>query len=262
MRPASRDAATASYVWSPRAEFCRYHFFTRYIRAHDHRRSCVRIESGVRLTSRDARGGFRPQRGRCRSPASSCTSASQRRARRTCSMSSGAISGRLADRGVLLPGYTRRDHSRASRDLRETPRLASDPADPWIGEWDVPDPSGPADPRTRPLSRTSCWWRATPRQADRAVRSLCRPSCTSSLTVRDFAGLLPAEWQESVKTRRTVSWEAVARVTSVEITPAADRRSRSWFWTAHDTLATSRHVVRARAAGPRARDHHASPRLD
>src|ERR1700729_4507591 len=44
---------------------------------------------------------------------------------------------RLAVQGLQLPGYSDRDHSRASRDLRETPRPASDPADPWAGEWDV-----------------------------------------------------------------------------------------------------------------------------
>jgi hypothetical protein len=41
---------------------------------------------------------------------------------------------RLAAQGLLLPGYSDRDHSRASRDLRETPRPACDPADPWTGE--------------------------------------------------------------------------------------------------------------------------------
>ena len=43
----------------------------------------------------------------------------------------------LAAQGVVLPGYSHRDHSRASRDLRGAPRLASDPNDPWVGEWDV-----------------------------------------------------------------------------------------------------------------------------
>jgi hypothetical protein len=31
---------------------------------------------------------------------------------------------RLAAQGVVLPGYSHRDHSRASRDLREAVRLA------------------------------------------------------------------------------------------------------------------------------------------
>ena len=44
---------------------------------------------------------------------------------------------RLAAQGVTLPGYSHRDHNRASRDLREAPRETSDPTDPWAGEWDV-----------------------------------------------------------------------------------------------------------------------------
>src|SRR5215475_13246602 len=39
----------------------------------------------------------------------------------------------LAAHGVLLPGYSHRDHSLASRDLRQAPRLDSDPAAPWVG---------------------------------------------------------------------------------------------------------------------------------
>ena len=35
----------------------------------------------------------------------------------------------LSSRGILLPGFSHQDHSRASRDLREAPRAASDPAD-------------------------------------------------------------------------------------------------------------------------------------
>ena len=44
---------------------------------------------------------------------------------------------RLAAQGILLPGYEGRDHNRASRDLREAPREAGDPTDPWAGDWDV-----------------------------------------------------------------------------------------------------------------------------
>ncbi|HEY1640066.1 MAG TPA: hypothetical protein VGG35_05225 [Streptosporangiaceae bacterium] len=83
------------------------------------------------------------------------------------------------------------------------------------------------------------------RQADRAVQSLLTAELHIILTVRDLASLLPAEWQESVKCRGTAGWEEwLAGVIDSE--PAADRRRRSWFWTAHDTLATlsiwSRHL--------------------
>ena len=46
-----------------------------------------------------------------------------------------------------------------------------------------------------------------PRQADRALRSLESAEVHIILTVRDFASLLPAEWQEIVKCRGTVPWE-------------------------------------------------------
>ena len=150
----------------------------------------------------------------------------------------------LAAQGVVLPGYSHRDHSRASRDLREAQRLASDPADRWAGEWDV-------------LTRQALWVRGiavisdevlaacNPPQADRGVRSLLPAEVHVVVTVRDIASLLPAEWQETVKCRGTVSWEQwLAGV--IGAASAADRRRRSWFWAVHDTLAIldmwSRHI--------------------
>jgi hypothetical protein len=142
---------------------------------------------------------------------------------------------RLAVQGIGLPGYSHRDHSRASRDLREAPRLADDPADSWAGEWDV---------LTRQALRASgaavisdeVLAACNPPQADRAVRSLLPAEVQVILTVRDIASLLPAEWQETVKCRGTIPWEQwLAGV--IGSASAADRRRRSWFWTVHDTLA-------------------------
>ena len=151
---------------------------------------------------------------------------------------------RLAARGLQLPGYSDRDHSRASRDLRETPRPASDPADPWTGEWDVL--AGQAlRARGRAVISNEVLAAASPQQADRAVRSLLRAEVHVVVTVRNFAALLPAEWQEAVKCRGTTGWEAwLDAVIAAE--GAADRRRRSWFWRVHDTLAIldmwSRHI--------------------
>ena len=151
---------------------------------------------------------------------------------------------RLAARGLQLPGYSDRDHSRASRDLRETPRPASDPADPWTGEWDVL--AGQAlRARGRAVISNEVLAAASPQQADRAVRSLLRAEVHVVVTVRNFAALLPAEWQEAVKCRGTAGWEAwLDAVIAAE--GAADRRRRSWFWRVHDTLAIldmwSRHI--------------------
>ena len=142
---------------------------------------------------------------------------------------------RLAARGLQLPGYSDRDHSRASRDLRETPRPASDPADPWTGEWDVL--AGQAlCARERAVISNELLAASSPQQAERAVRSLLRSDLHVVATVRSFAALLPAEWQEAVKCRGTTGWEAwLDEVIAAE--GAADRRGRSWFWRVHDTLA-------------------------
>lgn len=142
---------------------------------------------------------------------------------------------RLAAQGLQLPGYSDRDHSRASRDLRETPRPASDPADPWTGEWDVL--AGQAlCAGDRAVISNELLAASSPQQAERAVRSLRRAEVHVVATVRDFAGILPAEWQEAVKCRGTTGWgEWLDEVMAA--TRAADRRRRSWCWRVHDTLA-------------------------
>jgi len=151
---------------------------------------------------------------------------------------------RLAAQGVMLPGYSHQDHSRASRDVRQAVRRPGDPADSWAGEWDVLTSQALRAGGATVISDevlAAC----NPPQADRAVRSLLPAEVYVVLTVRDIASLLPAEWQESVKCRGTVPWERwLAGV--IDNAPAADRRRRSWFWTVHDTLAIlemwSRHI--------------------
>jgi hypothetical protein len=141
---------------------------------------------------------------------------------------------RLAAQGVLLPGYRRQDHNRASRDLREAPRPASDPADPWTGEWDVLVGQALLAPRVAVISDevlAAC----NPPQADRAVRSLLEAEVHVILTVRDFATLLPAEWQETVKCRGTAGWEEW--LSGVIDAASADSRRLRPFWMLHDTLA-------------------------
>src|SRR5215471_4907535 len=150
----------------------------------------------------------------------------------------------LAAQGVVLPGYSYGGHARASQDLREVRWQAGDPADPWIGEWDVL--TGQAL-RTRDAAVISNELLAAcnARQADRAVQSLLPAQVHIVVTVRDFATLLPAEWQEAVKCRGIVPWEQwLADV--IGAAPDPDRRRRLWFWTVHDTLAIlalwSRHI--------------------
>jgi hypothetical protein len=141
---------------------------------------------------------------------------------------------RLAEQGVLLPGYSRRDHTRASRDLREAPRAATDPADPWAGEWDV---LAQQAMRTRDAAIISdeLLVACNARQADRAVRSLLDAELHVIITVRDYAALLPAEWQETIKCRGTTPWEEWLDGV-IDAGAAGDRRRKSFFWTVHDTL--------------------------
>jgi len=150
----------------------------------------------------------------------------------------------LAAQGVVLPGYEWRDHNRASRDLRGAVREASDPTDPWTGDWDVLAGQALLAPEAAVISDeilAACY----PEQADRAVRSLLAAEVHIVLTVRDLATLLPAEWQETVKTRGITGWdEWLGEVIDLQAA-AADRRQ--WrFWTFHDTLAIldmwSRHL--------------------
>ncbi|MGN6678432.1 MAG: hypothetical protein ACTHKL_11770, partial [Streptosporangiaceae bacterium] len=105
---------------------------------------------------------------------------------------------KLAARGVLLPGYSDRDHSRASRDLRSTRRPESDPAEKWQGEWDVLTGQALQAPQAAVISDevlAAC----QPDTADRAVRKLHAAEVHIVLTTRDIGSLLPAEWQETIK---------------------------------------------------------------
>jgi hypothetical protein len=144
----------------------------------------------------------------------------------------------LAAQGVVLPGYSYGGHIRASQDLREVQWQPGDPADPWTGEWEVLTGQALRAADAAVISNellAAC----NPRQADRAVRSLLPAEEHIVLTVRDFATLLPAEWQETVKCRRTVPWEQwLDRV--IDAAPDPDRRRRMRFWTVHDTLAILR----------------------
>src|SRR5215467_995873 len=144
----------------------------------------------------------------------------------------------LAAQGVVLPGYSYGGHARASQDLREVRWQAGDPADPWIGEWDVL--TGQAlRARDAAVISNELLAACNPRQADRAVRSLLPAEVHIVVTVRDFGTLLPAEWQETVKCRSTVPWERWVDGV-IDAAPDPDRRRRLWFWTVHDTLAILR----------------------
>jgi hypothetical protein len=144
----------------------------------------------------------------------------------------------LLDAGLLLPGPRPMAHWRAAQDLRDVPQIPNDPVGPNKGAWEKLARQVLRAPRVGVISH-ELLAAADPEHAERAVRSLAGAEVHLVLTVRDFATLLPAEWQETVKHRNTRQWEDwLADVIDVEsIDP--DRRQH-WFWRVHDTVAVLR----------------------
>ena len=144
----------------------------------------------------------------------------------------------LAAQGVVLPGHHPQDHFRASQDLRGIQKLASDPAGPWTGEWEILAGQARHAGRTAVISH-ELFCAADSEQAARAVAALRPAEVHIVLTVRDMATLLPAEWQETVKHRNARGWEDwLGDVIDRE--SADDDRRQWWFWRVHDTLAILR----------------------
>ncbi|MGH3156527.1 MAG: hypothetical protein ACRDNF_08155, partial [Streptosporangiaceae bacterium] len=143
--------------------------------------------------------------------------------------------GELAAHGVLLPGHHPQDHYRASQDLRGIPKLASDPAGSWTGEWEILASQAKQAPKAAVISH-ELFSAADAEQAGRAVTSLQPAEVHVVLTVRDMATLLPAEWQETVKHRNAREWQDWLQDVIDRESSDADRR-QWWFWRVHDTLA-------------------------
>jgi len=144
----------------------------------------------------------------------------------------------LAAQGVVLPGHHPQDHFRASQDLRGIEKLASDPAGPWTGEWEILASQARQPGKTAIISH-ELFSAAGPEQAATAVRSLQPAQVHIVLTVRDMATLLPAEWQETVKHRNSRTWEDWLGDVIDRESVDADRR-QWWFWRVHDSLAILR----------------------
>jgi hypothetical protein len=141
----------------------------------------------------------------------------------------------LAGQGVVLPGHHPQDHYRASQDLRGMPKLASDPAGSWSGEWEILARQAQQASRVAVISH-ELFSAADEPQAERAVRSLQPAEVHVVVTVRDMATLLPAEWQETVKHRNARGFQDWLEDVIDRESYSADRR-QWWFWRVHDTLA-------------------------
>jgi hypothetical protein len=140
----------------------------------------------------------------------------------------------LALCGVMLPGPRPLAHWRAAMDLREVPQLPNDPIGSYAGAWDRIARQAQRAPRAAVISH-ELFAAVSEEQAKRALVSFGDAEVHVILGVRDFATLIPAEWQESIKHRSTRGWgDWVSDIIDHEA-DAADRR-QFWFWRVHDTL--------------------------
>ncbi|HVW80161.1 MAG TPA: hypothetical protein VHB69_04385 [Mycobacteriales bacterium] len=140
----------------------------------------------------------------------------------------------LALDGVMLPGPRPLAHWRAAMDLREVEQLPNDPIGSYAGAWDRISRQAQRAPRAAVISH-ELFAAVSEDQAKRALASFGDAEVHVILGVRDFATLIPAEWQESVKHRSTRGWhDWLGDIIDHEAD--ADDRRQFWFWRVHDTL--------------------------
>jgi hypothetical protein len=140
----------------------------------------------------------------------------------------------LESAGLLMPGPRPMSHWRAAQDLREIAQIPNDPAGPHRGAWDKLARQALRAPRAAVISH-ELLSAASAEQAARGIGSLRGAEVHVVLTVRDFASLIPAEWQETIKHRNVRSWEDwVGDIVDREA-DAEDRR-KFLFWRMHDTV--------------------------
>jgi hypothetical protein len=140
----------------------------------------------------------------------------------------------LAAHGVTLPGVDINDHYRAAQDIRDIPQDDDDPGMKWAGSWDLIAREAKATKTISVISHELIVG-ADDAQAARAIESLAPADVHVVLTVRDLVGLLPAEWQETVKHKNVRTWQEW--LADIIDTPPRRRRPRAkWYWSAHDTV--------------------------
>lgn len=140
----------------------------------------------------------------------------------------------LATSGITLPGPRPLAHWRAAMDLREVHQLPNDPIGSYAGAWDRLVRQALRTPKTAVISH-ELFAAVSEEQARRALSSFGDAEVHVILGVRDFASLIPAEWQESVKHRSTRAWgDWLGDIIDREA-DEPDRR-QFWFWRVHDTL--------------------------
>lgn len=134
----------------------------------------------------------------------------------------------LAAQGLLFTRERYDEHYRASLDLRRTARQPAGAA----GSWDRVAARARHWPGTAVVSH-ELFAAADPADAARAVDALGSDRVHIVYSVRDLWGLLGAEWQESTKHGRGLSFEEfLADV----LERGSDGTVGRWFWSVHDAV--------------------------
>jgi hypothetical protein len=142
----------------------------------------------------------------------------------------------LAARGITIPGVDISDHYRAAQDVLEAEQDPEDPGGVWAGSWEALAKVARLEKGTSIITHELICG-ANAAQAARAIEALGGAEVHVIVTARDLAGLLPAEWQETVKHKNARTWEQW--LGDVIDAPPGRRRLRArWFWSAHSTVAT------------------------
>jgi hypothetical protein len=129
----------------------------------------------------------------------------------------------LRNRGIHLPGDGQIDHFRAGLDLRELPARGEQL--PPVGRWDrLSAEVRASDARTVVISDERLAGVSSV-QAARALRSLAPHAVHVIYAVREFAGLVPSEWQERIKQALDAPFDAWLRRIAT--------RGGPWFLRAH-----------------------------
>ncbi|HVW80160.1 MAG TPA: hypothetical protein VHB69_04380 [Mycobacteriales bacterium] len=141
----------------------------------------------------------------------------------------------LAHHGLEVPGIDINDHFRAAQDILGAEQAPDDPGGTWAGAWDALAKAAKSTSRRSAIITHELFCGADDAQAARAIGSLAGVDVHVILTIRDLAGLLPAEWQETVKHKNVRTWHDW--LGDIIDTPPRRRRPRArWFWAAHDTV--------------------------
>ena len=140
--------------------------------------------------------------------------------------------GGLEQAGLLVVGARRRDHYRAGHDLRDLPFDPADPGLDWTGAWDALAKVATSSDADNVVISDEHLASLTPTQVQRAVNALAPREVHVIYATRNLGGLMPSEWQEFVKHRSTLTFDAWAR----KVLGSATRGPGRWFWSVHDPV--------------------------